>query len=174
MTNIHSLQAETRRHTALRDELLRRWPDLANDDETLAGTLEGLSSLTDQIAAVATSIDDDGIMLAGIDERSKVLAERHRRISERIDNKKAAILHAMQESGERKIELPTVTLSVRQNPQSVLITDETIIPDAFKNTPEPPAPKPNKIIILQALKDGKEVPGCVINNGSISLAMRLK
>lgn len=171
---VHALVAETRRHTALRDELIRRWPDLANDDQTLADTLEGLSSLPEQVAAVAKSIDDDTIMVSGITERQTELELRAERLKVRVENKKAAILHAMMESGERKFELPTVTISTRQNPPSVVIVDENLIPDTYKITPEPPAAKPDKRKILQALNDGQEVLGCAKNNGSISLAWRTK
>lgn len=172
--SVHDLQNEARHHSALRDELLRRWPDLANDDQTLADTLEGLSSLTEQVAAVARSIDEDKIMLSGIKERSGELKDRYTRIELRLESKKAAILHAMLETGERKFELPTVTLSARANPPSVVISDEALIPDEYKITPDPLPQKIDKITILQILKDGKEVSGAVLSNNSFSLAMRSK
>lgn len=171
---LHALQAETHRHTALRDELLRRWPDLANDDQALADTLEGLSNLREQIEAVAKSIDDDNIMLTGITERMGELKERFARIELRVEAKRDAILHAMNEAGERKFEYPTVTISTRQNPPSAVVTDENLIPDDYKIWPEPPPPKIDKKTILQALKDGKEVAGVILSNGSLSLAMRTK
>lgn len=171
---LHNLHAEAHRHSALRDELVRRFPEMESDTQLLADSLEGFSSLIEEVAAVARSIDEDQILLTGIAERMGELRERFSRIELRVENKKAAILHAMTESGEKCFQLPTCTISTRNNPPSVVVTDESLVPDDYKIWPDPPPPKVDKKIVLQLLKDGKQIPGCAINNGSVSLSFRVK
>lgn len=172
--NSHALIAETGRYTFLRDELLRRFPSLAEDDEALSDTLEGISDLEDAIAAVATSIEDDEIMIDGIALRMAELKERKLRIETRLESKSGAIQEAMSRSGKRKIELPTVTISLRTNPQKVTIIDEKLIPPKYMTTPEPPPPAPDKRAILAVLKEGGEVMGCELSNGSEGIQWRKK
>lgn len=166
--------AEAQRYVFLRDELLRRWPELADDEATLFDTLEGITNLDEAIAGVARSIDDDEILLGGIVARRDELDARFMRIETRVASKKGAILAAMEHAGKQKIELPIATFSVRNNPASVVIIDETRIPPAFIVQPDPPAPRPDKRAILAALKEGKDVAGCELSNGSTSLQVRKK
>lgn len=172
--SVHNLHSEARRHSALHAELIRRFPDMESDERLLADSLEGFSNLTEEVAAVVASIDDDEMMVVGIKSRVAELVERGTRLEKRAQAKRDAILGAMLETGERKFELATVTISTRNNPPTVDISDETLIPDDFKIYPDPPPPKVDKKTILQALKDGKDVPGAVLSNGSVSIAFRKK
>lgn len=172
--NSHALLAETGRYTFLRDELLRRFPSLAEDDQALADTLDGISDLDEAIAAVAKSIEDDEIMIDGIAVRVAELKQRQLRIETRLESKSGAVQEAMSRSGKRKIELPTVTISLRTNPQKVVIVDEAVIPPKYMTTPEPPPPAPDKRAILAELKAGNAVMGCELSNGSEGIQWRKK
>lgn len=172
--NSHALRAEAGRYTFLRDELLRRFPSLAEDDQALADSLEGISDLDEAIAAVARSVDDDEILLSGIEARRSELDARYLRIETRVVSKKGAIFEAMCQAGKPKVELPFATISLRNNPVSVVVTDETAIPPKYMTTPEPPAPKPDKRAILAALKEGAAVMGCELSNPSQSIQWRKK
>lgn len=172
--NSHALIAEVGRYTFLRDELLRRFPSLAEDDQALADTLEGVSDIDGAIAAVARSVDDDEILLVGIEARRAELDARYLRIETRVDSKKGAIQEAMTRAGRPKIELPTATISLRSNPQKVVITDEAMIPRRFMVKQPAPEPKPDKRSILDLLKTGKKVRGCELSNGTQSIQWRKK
>lgn len=61
-----------------------------------------------------------------------------------------------------KVESPAFTIAVQNNPPKVEILDEKQIPDDYMRIPEPkpPVAAPDKQLILAALKDGFDVPGC--------------
>lgn len=166
MTNLYQ---EIVRHNQLRDELVRRFPSLEADEDALLGTLEGLSDLKEQIAAVVRSADDDLMLAAGIEQRLAELEERRDRIRARAENKRLAALSAMLDAGEKKIEAPDFTLSVRAGTPSVIVTDEKEVPPEFFVAQEP---KLSKSALKDALKAGREVPGAVLSNGAPTLSVR--
>lgn len=167
--SVHSLQQAAGRDSALRDELLRRFPTLAEDEQTLLDTLDGVSDLDRQVLAVLRSADNDEMLAAGIESRLDELQARKVRLSERVQNKRAAILHAMEHAGRKKIETPDCTVSIRANPPSVVITDETLVPRAFF---KPQPDKLSKSDVKSALQAGKAVPGAELSNGGASLSVR--
>lgn len=164
--NSHALMAETGRYTFLRNELLRRFPSLVEDDQALADTLDGISDLDEAIAAVAKSIEDDEIMVAGIAARKIELTLRENRIRDRMESKEGAMLEAMERAGKQRIELPTATIFLARNPQGVVVTNETLIPDNLMVQPDAPPKRPDKKAIAELLKGGKTVAGCELSNAS--------
>lgn len=70
----------------------------------------------------------------------------------------------MNACGIKKIECPAFTIAVQNNPQSVEILDESLIPAEYIRTsePKPPVATPDKKQILSALKSGVDVSGCAI------------
>lgn len=167
-----NLAVAIQNHNTKRDELLRQFPGLEHDEETLLDTLEGIDNLTDQIVAVVRSSEDDAAMVSAIKARQEELRGRSERLQARSEAKRIAALNAMLESGRRKLEMPEFTLSVASKPPSVIITDESLIPADYMRTPEPPAPKPDKKALTAALKDGASVPGCVLSNSGFTLQVR--
>lgn len=166
MTNLHHA-AHTDR--ALRDELLRRFPSLADDEQVLLDTLDGESNFDRQILAVLRSADHDEMLAEGIAARLDDLQTRKTRLVERVAQKRAAILAAMQMADRKKVELPDATVSVRAVPATVIITDEALIPPAYF---EPQAPRLSKAAIKTALNAGTDVPGAVLSNGGATLSIR--
>lgn len=162
------LKAEAARHSIVRDQLLARFPSLAEDEKALADTLEGVSSFNEAVAAVLRSLDDDLMLVAGIDARVTELEQRKTRIGVRALAKREAILAAMQEAGERKVELPEGTLSVSRGPAKVIVTDEAEVPDAYKRT----TVTVDKAALKKALVEGRTVPGAVLSNGGATLTIR--
>lgn len=166
MTN---LQHAAHNDRVLREELLRRFPSLAEDEQALLDTLDGESDFDRQVLAVLRSADNDAMLAAGIEARLDELQARKVRLEERTQNKRAAILHAMQAAGRKKVELPDATVSIRATPPSVIITDEAAVPPDYF-TPQPP--KLPKSAVKDALQGGKEVPGAMLSNGGASLSVR--
>lgn len=167
--SVQSLQHSAHNDRVLRDELLRRFPALADDEQALLDTLDGESDFDRQVLAVLRSADNDGMLAAGIEARLDDLQARKVRLAEREQSKRAAILHAMQAADRKKVELPDATVSVRATPPSVIITDEAAIPADYL---EPQPPKLSKRAIKEALQADKEVPGAILSNGGFSLSVR--
>jgi hypothetical protein len=166
MTNLHHAAHNDR---ALRDELLRRFPALAEDEQALLDTLDGESDFDRQVLAVLRSADHDDMLAAGIESRLDELQARKSRLAERVTQKRAAILHAMELAGRRRIELPDATVSVRATPAKVVITDEAKVPAQFF---EPQPPKLSKAAVKAALEAGTEVPGAMLSNGGSTISIR--
>lgn len=167
-----SLHAELTRHSILKDELLRRFPSLADDEQALIDTLDGISDLKEQITEVIRSAEDDEMLADAISDRIDQLKARQERLRTRSKGKRDAAFHAMQEAGIKKIEAPDATISLARSPVSVLITDDALIPGEYLRQPEPPAPKPDKKAIKEALVAGQEIPGCILSNGGARLLVR--
>lgn len=160
------LVQELAKHQALRAQLLEEFPELAEDQQTLADTLEGVSSLDDAIAAVIHQVEDDEAMILGCNNRIQQLSGRVDRLQSRIGRLREIIAKTMDEVALKKIQRPDFSVSLVPTRQTVVITDETAIPPDYMTTPKPPAPKPDKRLIEKALKDGYAVPGCQLSNGS--------
>ncbi len=71
------------------------------------------------------------------------------------------LLTNMQAAGITKIEANdgSFKASIQNNPPSVQIDDETLIPADYLRVPEAPPPSPDKALIKQAIADGYTVPG---------------
>lgn len=167
-----NLAVAVRDDNAKRVLLLERFPCLADDEDALLDTLEGVSDLTGQIVAVVDSAIADELLVDAIKARMGELKARAERIAARADAKRAAALNAMLEVGRTKIEAPGFTLSAAKKVPAVIITDEAAVPAEYLRQPEPPAPKPDKKAIGDALKAGASIPGCLLSNGGHTLTVR--
>lgn len=74
--------------------------------------------------------------------------------------------------GAKKLEGSIGVLSLRSNPPSVEIIDEAVIPAEFLVTPPPPAARPDKKAIKEAIQAGREVPGADLSFGSMRLEVK--
>lgn len=169
-----NIQASIVLHQQLRERLIAQFPELGEDERTLMDTLEGMvdKPLPEQLAAIFESAQDDKLMVDAIDQRMGQLNDRAKRLQHRFEQKKSLISWAMQEAAIKKIEAATVTLSLRQTPASVVITDEAALPPSMVKTKT--STSPDKAAIKAALEAGQEVPGASMNNGGMSLSARVK
>ena len=111
-------------------------------------------------------------MADAAEARANEIADRAKRYSSRAQTLRAAAFAAMDALGERKIELPDLTASIRAGTVSAVITDDAAIPDDYKA--EVVTVRINKAAILSALKNGFTVPGAELSNGLQQLAIRIK
>jgi hypothetical protein len=77
-----------------------------------------------------------------------------------IDRMKSALLHAMQVYQIEKIQSATINLSIRNNPESVDLINEYLIPKEFIK--EKVTESIDKVRIKKALQNGEEVPGALL------------
>ncbi len=153
MSNLYCLAAEYR--TA--SDVLH---DSDMDEQTILDTLEGMSG------ALETKATNLGFVIRNLEsmaEQIKQVEDTMKKRRQSIDNQvkrlKAYLLANLQTAGISKVESPYFVLSVRNNPESVVVDAESQIPPDYMR--EIPATyEPDKNLIKQAIKDGFEVPGC--------------
>jgi hypothetical protein len=167
--NINSVLRESINYEDLRRRLLDASPDL--DERTLLDTLEGATNLQEAIAAVIRSALDDETLAGALRSRIEEMRLRLSRLESAAEVKREAALNAMERADMIRITAPDFTVSIRINPPSVVITSEAEIPQEFW-LPQPP--KLNKKGLLDAINSGWAVPGAVLSNSKISLAIRTK
>lgn len=172
MTNPAALQQSRAHYDGIKERLLKQYESLHDDEETLHDTLDGETDLTDQLIAIARSSENDQILVDGIKARIKELGDRANRIGLRQEKKKELVTSTMVAVGRKSIEAPDFTISLANSPQAVIITDEKLIPSAYLNQPDPPAPKPDRKKIKDALQGGVSIPGATLNNGAPYIKIR--
>jgi hypothetical protein len=156
MTNT-SLYVLTGEYLAVADRLA----DLDLDDQTVADTLEGLAGeLEVKATNVAMFVRNLEASADAIKEAEGRMAARRKAIENRADRVRHYLQYNMETTGITKIESPYFKLAIRENPPSVVIDAESLIPAAFMRQPDPPPPSPDKKALAVALKAGEDIPGC--------------
>src|SRR5262249_6324759 len=160
---------EVTKHQLLKERLLVY--DSTLDEETLRGTLEGITDLHEMIAAVIRSALVDEALQGGLRSRLDEMRARLERLEERGDKKRRLAFEAMTEVGLTKLEQPDFTASVRAGSPSLVVTAEDLIPEAYW---VPQALKLNRQALLSDLKQGERVPGAELSNAQPVLMVRTK
>lgn len=152
MTALYQLTADYR-------EAAERLTDSDLPEEVIRDTLEGLAGEIEAKAQnVAFIIRNMEVSAKAIREAAASMLDRAKSEENRAANIKRYLLENMIASGISKIECPYFKLSVRDNPPSTVIDDESLIPVTLLR--EIPARyEPNKLDIKMALQEGLEVPG---------------
>ena len=99
-------------------------------------------------------VDVDALKL-----EEKRLADRRRAIEKRIESIKDYLKNQMEVAGIEKVKRPTLTVSIANNPPSVEIEDESLIPFDYM-VPQPA--RIDKKALLTALKEGQDISGASI------------
>lgn len=140
-------------------ERLMEYGDL--DPQAIIDTLEAVEGELNEkavnVAKVARNID---AAAAAVRQAGKDMLDRAARMEKRAESIRQYLLMNMLFSGITKIECPQFVIAVKHNPPAVVIDDEKFIPAEYLTQPEPPAPRPDKMKIRDALKAGEDVPGC--------------
>lgn len=163
------LQQQLGVHGRLRELIAQRFPDV--DEETLRDTLEGLTNLNEMLAEIVRSELDDEVLADALRQRLSDMRERLTRLEVRIEVKRATIAFAMEEAKIPRLTLPEATVSLRELPPRLVVTDEGAIPGAYWR---PQAPKLDRKSLTDALKAGLSEPGALLSNGGVTIAVRVK
>lgn len=138
--------------------------DLELPDEVVNDTLEGLRFPIEQkainVAMFAQNLEANA---AAIKEAEGRMAARREAIENRAKRIREYLKYNMETSGISKIESPYFKISIQDNPPSVVIDSESQIPSEYMRTPTPPPPAPDKKLIGDALKAGKEFSWAHLN-----------
>lgn len=139
-------------------------------EDALIATLDGLEGqITEKSANVGLFVRNLEVSADAIEKASDELRERAKRLRNRSDSVRQYLKHHMELANITKIESPYVRLSIRKNPKSVEILDESAIPAEFMVTPPPPPPplpRPDKRAILAAAEAGQTIQGIDIKQAT--------
>jgi hypothetical protein len=151
---------------------LREYPELADDEFLRADMLASETDMYEVLTTIHRGIEDSKSLLDGATARMDELKSRRARMQRRVDFGRALITSILMSADLKKVELPEVTLSLRNNPPQMLgeVTDAGALPDDLVKITR----TADRVKIRQALELGREVPGFVLNNSPPSLMTRVK
>lgn len=131
------------------------------DDQTFSDTLESLSGeLEVKATNVAMFVRNLEASAEAIKHAEKQMYERRESIEAKADRIRAYLLENMQRTGIKKIECPHFAITVKNNPESLIVEPDAEIPAEYYYQPEPPPPVLDKVALKKDLQLGSEVPGC--------------
>jgi hypothetical protein len=134
--------------------------------EVIADTIESIDAeWHDKAVAVAGFIRNLEHSADGIKAAADAMKKRAERLQRRADQLTSYLQFQMELMGKKRIEHDMFVLSIKKNPPSVVIDDQSLIPDIYLIKPEAPPPYPDKTSIARALKSGEEVSGCHLVQG---------
>ena len=143
--------------------LMQKMADSDFDEQTIKDTLEG-SEIVESIAEKAENIvyvvKNLEMNCEAIDveiERLKALKTRRKANADKLET---YLIENMEATGIQFLESPTMTIKIRNNPESVEVFEPQLVPSEFMAWPDPPPQKADKVAIKAALKAGQEVQGC--------------
>lgn len=132
--------------------------DILNALTTIEGAIEVKAG---NIANLIKSLESE---VEAIKVEEKRLAQRRKSRENAADNVKQYLQGAMEQMGLDKIKTPTRTIGIQNNPATVAITDDTLIPDRFL-TLIPASYQVRKKDVLDAWKSGEVIPGSQLTQG---------
>ena len=153
MTALYLLTQEFR-------EAAEKLADADLPDEVIADTLESLQfPIEEKAKNVAMVIRNIEASAKAIKEAADAMILRAKSEENRAKHLKGYLQSAMEATGITKIESPYFVISLRNNPESVVIDAESQIPADYMRE-IPASYSPDRILIKKAIQDGYEVPGC--------------
>lgn len=146
---------------------LQKLADLDLDEQTVADTLEGLSGELEvkatNVAAFTRNLEASA---EAIKNAEAAMAARRRSIERRAESLRAYLKANMERVGIVKIESPQFCLAIKKNPPAVHVEAPELVPAEYMKTPPPPPPVLDKKSVADALKAGRDVPGCRLDQGT--------
>lgn len=130
------------------------------DAQTVMDTLESLDGeLNEKAVTIAQFSRNLDATAQAVAEAGKAMLARAERLRKRSESIRNYLLFQLEFAQVSKIESPWFTISIKRNPPAVIIDDEQALPVEYLTQPEPPAPRPDKTKIKDAIKAGVDVPG---------------
>jgi hypothetical protein len=131
------------------------------DDQTFVDTLESLSGdLEVKAINVAMFIRNLEASADAIKAAEKQMADRRKAIEAKTERMKEYLLENMVRTGITKIDCPYFKISVRDNPDSLVVDPDAVVPNEYFNQPPLPDPVLDKMRLKKDLQLGVVVDGC--------------
>jgi len=169
MISSELVRAEISNYLILADQLKALYQDI--DDETLLDTLEGISDLPELIQGLIRSSLEDEVLIRALKERVEDMQARLSRLKDRFERKRELASWAMSNAEISKMQTEDFTLSLRQGPSRLDIVDQENIPAEYF------IPQPSRLDrsgLTAALKRGDVIPGAVLVEGEMHVAVRVR
>lgn len=146
-------------------------PELIEDDEAWAATLESETDFNEVLTTIVRRIEDTKALVIGTKDRFEELKARKDRFEHRVETLRELAFKIMSAAEMAKVELPEATLSLRAGQQQLVgeADPETLLPEFRKVSVTP-----DRQAIKDALKAGQTVPGFLLSNSQPSLTIRIK
>lgn len=148
--------------------LMVEFPQLKDDEELLADTLEGETDLNSLAERLVTMVKEADAAAEAMAARIGKLRERQTRTTMRMNFYRSLLLRLLSETGVKKVATVEGNVSVVNSGPRVIIIDETAIPDEYCRTKK----EPDKTAIKNALTSGKHVSGASLSNSGVTLMIR--
>lgn len=145
--------------------------EYADDPQLILDMIEGETNFDEAILAVDAEVIEDEILVTGLKAKLDELTERKERVERAIETKRNLILMAMARAGKRLVKGPAATISVRDTPAKIVVTNEAEIPARFWT---PRDPTLDKAALRDALAAEETIPGALLSNGGVALTVRRK
>jgi hypothetical protein len=150
--------------------LLVLYPELLEDDQLRADTIEGETDAFDFLSMLTRKIGQNKVLAESIYAYANDIKERGARIERRVEAFKCLAFKIMHAADLRKAELPEATLSIRAGQQRVIIINESELPASCVRIKR----EPDKTAIKEILTSGQSVAGAALSNGEPSLSIRVR
>ncbi len=151
-------------------DLIAIYPELEDDETLRADTLEGATDINSVLAKLVLEREAAYGMAEGVKVPVEDLRQRKARLERRGDGYGEAIERVMNAAGLSKVTLPNATLSITSAAPSVIVSDESALPERFIRTKR----EVDKTAINAAVKAGEKIPGVVVSNGAARLTVRIR
>ena len=169
MSSAFKIGQQLAHHEYLREQLAEKFPN--EDSETLRDTLEGMTNLTDMLAALIRSSLDDKALVTALKQRMADMKERCDRFETRAQKKRDLVWSTMERADIKKIAVADLTVGLRASQSNLVVTDETIIPEKFWVQQKP---KLDTRMLCSALIAGESLSGATLTNAPPTLSVRTK
>ena len=163
------VQTEVSQYLILADQLKALYQDI--DDETLLDTLEGISNLPELIQGLIRSSLDDDVLISALKQRIEDMQARLSRLKDRFERKRELASWAMTNAEILKMQTADFTLSLRQGPPRLDVMDQEKVPPEYL-IPQPP--RLDRSGLIGALKRGDVIPGAILIEGQMHVAVRVR
>lgn len=142
--------------------LLTQHPDLQEDMDALAMSLESETDAVSLLNQLLARLQQTKATAAGLANWLSDLRSRLDMLERREEGLRRIMFKLMEASGLPRQELVLGTISMAMGPRKVIVADETVLP---KECLRYPPPEPDKIKIMEWLKQGFTVNGAFLSNG---------
>ena len=148
--------------------------DLLNNPEVEFSLIESAlnevnEEFNDKADNIARLIRDINYDVDALKSEEKRLAERRKALENRQRSLKDYLENNMRSVGKDKFKTTFFSYNIQNNPPSLEVLDETLIPDSFIKVEE--VRNIDKKALLAELKNGNEISGCQLKIGQ-SLRIR--
>lgn len=155
-------------------ELMTKLADMDFDAQTLADTIEStgvVESFNEKAVSVVMVARQFDNHCDAIDNEIKRLQDLKKQRKNTADKLRDYLLNNMLAAQIESIDHPLMSIKIRNNPESVEVFEEGLVPSDYMAWPPLPPAKPDKTKIKTAIKTGIEIPGCKLVR-SHSLAIK--